>query len=502
MKSLALNQSTIGASFLSLAILLAGCNNNQTIDSRPPLATGAGAVPTAKPSRIRFPVSVSIDTLQQYANVAVPPAVSGSKGLGNFGPAAGNSLSWNLARLPVAVSGGGGRLTVATSIGGSVTVRGSIQPIRGDIGKLLGKLKPSQPYSQTADVGADILASIAPQLQADWSVVPHLAGQAIVREASARIAGIFDLSFRGELQGPVNDAVNRTVADLNARIAADRTLKGKALEAWTKLCEPVPVPVGNGLPDLSLRVSPRGFVATQPVIDASSVRLDLGLDAVVRLVPATTPAEACPPFNETMTIAASTDGVTSVALSADFGYDALNQALEAVRSKQPKVSGSGVEAEFSKIALAPLGDLLLLEVDGRFTETSFFGASATGTIYLAARPELDVAGQRLGFSNVSIDAASRDALGRVAVALGSTLSPLIESRLKEMTIDLRPVIEKARDSAAAAAAKLKDAKGPVRVSEAALDDQSLASLWHDAAGVHVAIEANGRIALEAIDIKP
>ena len=190
------------------------------------------------------------------------------------------------------------------------------------------------------------------------------------------------------------------------------------------------------------------------------------------------------------------------ALGADLGYEALNQTLEALRIKQPKVSGSGVEAEFTKITISSLGDRLLLTVDGRFTETSWFGASAAGTIYLAATPVLDAAGQTLGFSQVTIDAASRDALGKVAAVLGNALSPLIESRLQEVKIDLKPQIAKAQASANAAATTLKAGTGPLRVSEAALDGLKLASLWHDESGLHLAIEANGRIALEAIDIKP
>jgi hypothetical protein len=409
-----------------------------------------------------------------------------------------------LARSPLSVSGADAKLSVATSIGGTVTVRGKIQPIRGDVGKILGKLKikPSQPYSQTADIGADVSASAAPQLQADWSVTPNLTGQATMREASVRIAGIFDLSFRSELQGDVDKAVNNAVADLNARLAADRTLKTKAAEAWAELCKPLPVSAGEGLPDLSLRVSPRGFIATQPIINADGVRLDLGLDAVVRLTSVGEPAEDCPPFNETLTITESTDGVTAVSLRADLGFEALSQALETLRAEKPEVSGSGVEAELSRITVGPLGDRLLLAVDGTFSESSWFGASAMGTIYLAATPKLDAARQMLGFDNVSIDAASRDALSSVAVVLGNALSPLIESKLKDMTFDLKPEIEKARGAANAAAVKLKDEKNPVHVSEAALDDLKLAQLWHDDAGIHLTIEARGRIALEAVEIKP
>ena len=487
---------------LALLISLPGCGEPSTVAPSVPAQVGSATVPELTPSQVRLPASVSLETLRAFAETAVPQTISGAKGLGNFGPTSDNNLSWNLIRTPLTITGGGDQLSLSGSIGGTVRVAGKIKPIRGDIGKILGKANPSQPYSQSADVGADIAASISPRLRADWSIDPNLSARAIVREASARIIGVFDLSFRGELQGPVDDAVNKAVADLTSRIASDRTLKSKAAEVWTKLCEPLPVKTGDGLPELSLRVEPRGFIASQPQIDSSGVRIDAGLDATVRLVSANEPVAACPAFNELLTLAALGDGTTTLNLAAKLSYADINQALEKLRAEQSVIKGNGVEAELRKVTLSSLGNKLLLTVDGTFTETALFGASTTGTLYLAATPRLDRVRQTLGFADVTMDQRSRDAIGKVAESLAAVLSPLIEERLTASRIDLKPLAAKAKDDANAAAAALKSGGGPLKVTEASLTAIDLEQLWHDDTGVHVVIAAKGRLGIEAVNLLP
>ncbi len=462
----------------------------------------ASSAPEPSVSSIRIPITIAHETLAGFANVSVETSVQGGNQLGNFGPASGNSIRWSLSRTPIAVSGADGRLTVSTAVNGSVTVAGSIKPIRGDIGKLLGRANPSQPYSQTADVGASLTVSAAPELHTDWSIEPNLQASANVHEASARIMGLFDISFRSELQGPLDEAVTKERDKLSELIRSDQSLRNEAMKAWTELCRPIPVVVGDGLPDLSLRIEPKVFAATQPVINAGGVSVELGLEAFVRLTSAGEASGECPPFNETLALAAAPDGGVTISLQAKLDYRSINTALEKVRAANPVVSAPGVEAQLSRVTLSPLGSSLLVTVEGRFAETRFFGAGANGTLYLAVSPELDETEQTVTLRGATLHVESREALLKVAAALSSLLGPAIEARIAAVSFDLKPEIEKLRGDVNKAAEALRTQSGPTRASEAMLDSIALGALWHDETGVHVTVQATGRVALEALAIAP
>jgi len=497
---------TIGRSLPALfaAVVVStvtGCDEPIVAPERP-LPEGTSPAPPLASSELRVPITVSMDALRAYAESAVPPAVSGQKGLGNFGPAANNELQWSFSRSPLSVSGADGRIAVATSIGGRVTVHGSIQPIRGDLGRFLRRLRPSQPYSQSADVGVDFSASIAPTLRPDWRIEPNLAAQAIVREASARVVGIFDLSFRGELQGPLDAAVENERAKLAQRIVDDQTVRREAEKAWTTLCQPIPVRTGAGGPLLSLRISPIGFEASQPAIGPDGVRLDLGLGARLALVGANEPVGDCPPFPAELSIRPALDGTT--VLSVDGTLDAVTVAdlLEAQRKANPVWEANGLRVDVDRLALRPNGAGLVLAVEGRFSETRWFGAAARGTVYLTAKPVLDPVRRQLRLDGVALDVASASALDGVAAAFGQLLAPLLAARLEGVTIDLDPTLRTARERANAALAGAgAGAPSGIAVRVATVDDVSLAALWMDPDAIHVRAEAKGRIELAVTEIE-
>ena len=152
-----------------------------------------------------------------------------------------------------------GRFSLSTRIGGTATVRGRVQPIRGVIGKLLGELKPSIPYSQTVWLAARVVASAAPELTEDWRLQPNIQGTVQLEEARARIAKVFDLSLKDTLQNQVKGAINKEVALLNQRVVQDDFVERAARDAWVELCRPIMVSDVGDEP-LFFSISPQEFL--------------------------------------------------------------------------------------------------------------------------------------------------------------------------------------------------------------------------------------------------
>lgn len=472
----------------------------EQFDIKPPTSPPIDARSFETPeSQVLVPVEVSLRALEQAAEEGVPRKKSGEKDLPNYGPAAKNKIEWQLTRTSISVSESNGRLHLETKIAGSATVRGRVEPIRGTIGKLLGKLKPAVPFSQTVKLAATVHASMKPRLTKSWRVQPNIQGQAQLEEARARIAKIINLSFKSKLQGDVNRAINKEVVRFNERVEEDDFLEKAARDAWAKLCSPISV--GDvGQPPLFLVIKPLEFLAMQPEIDGESVQVGLGLRAKTRLLSNVPEDLDCSKFPQELTIVKEVNGGSVIALDATLSYSVLNEQLARQLQDGGLIETRGARAEIKVITLAPFGNRLLATVEGTFRETRFLGTRVEGKLFFDVEPTLDEGEQTIGIKNVKIDASSNQALGKVAAGVLSVLAPAIEERLRRVTLDLKPLAEKERERASKALRRLAGKQSGFGFSKADISKIRLREIQVDNTGVRVLLMVRAKLAVDAITV--
>jgi len=492
-----------GLGMWSLLLLSPLAAFSQELSSEKP-STGSPAsvkAPLITTSRILVPLSISTALILKKVENSVPRTQSGSKGLRNFGPAADNSLSYSFNRSDISMSGHGGALKAAGEVKGTVRVQGRIKPVRGTAGKLLGKVNPRVPYSQSLNLTGKISAKISPRILPNWRIQPNLSGAVTLTEARARIANAFDLSLRGEIQPDVNNKVAQEITRLNQQIANDTTLENEARKQWVRLCEPIPI--GNEDAQFYLHVTPIGFLASQPVIDSNNISISLGLDAKLQLSDKTRLDAQCPEFNSTLRILESVQSQTSLSINGNVSYEALNNLLDRELGKELIDETTNIMVLPEEIEIANHGDKLLLTVQAEFVQDGWFWDTKTkGTIYLEAKPVLDAESQKIRFENVKLSINSKEALGKVFSTLVTAFSSLIENEVTKISIDLVPEIDKAKAKVASLKDKLQDDQNnPIAVQEMKLDDLTLAGIWHDSKAIYVSINASGTMSAEILQIE-
>ncbi|TPG55482.1 DUF4403 family protein [Roseomonas nepalensis] len=469
---------------------------------RPPTPQANVVAPAIDPSFLVVPLRLTTARVVELANDRVPSTVGDKNDLPNFGPTANNRLTWAFARRDITGSAQGGRLILSTTISGSVTVDGKIQPIRGTAGKWLGRLAPSQSYSQPLRVAAEVTATAAPELLPGWRVAGKLEASALLTTASAEIANLFDLSLRDVLQPRVNEAITKALRDLEVRISADQSLERAAHDAWSRACQPAEIKLDAGRPSLWLSINPIGFLATQPTIGTDFVEISLGLRATPSVTSAKPEGRPCSPFPREVEIAREIPSQSEVMVQAYLDYAALNAAIAAELARNNVVGNEEAQARILGMSLSAHGEMILASIDAEFRENRFFGARATGRLFVAIRPGLDAEAQVLRIESARIDGRSSELLASVGLGALRALAPVIETRLAGLSFDMRPQLQELRNRVREVAAKAPSSSDALRITQASLDDVRLVGIGHGPDGLQLTGAARGRIALEVVRLTP
>lgn len=436
-----------------LALSLAGCSP-EDISSAEPIVENAAPTLPSRPSVVVVPISVALADLQAALEKAAPQSEAGSRPdpIGN--PVVDDTLTWEFRRTPISVAAQGDKLAASTSIGGVVRVQGSVRLIRGDLGRLLGGLNPTNvPFSAHADLSAEAILTAAPVLNANWTVNPRLTGTARVTEASIPIAGVTSLSVRGEVQPKLDEKVAQLVARLNARISADDGLRKAAARAWADLCRshPISAPGATGA-KLFLSVEPVAAHALPPRVEGDRLTLTVGVTAATRLGDTETPP-ACAPLPD---IAPATAEGLALDVPISLGYPTLSNALtEEARRKPVRTADGAFELAVGKVTLGPAGSEVIASVELKGSEKRWFGASYAGTVHLRAVPSYDPGSRILKLSALRLDTGSDASLSRhgatarliaplVIALVGSEISHSLASDLDRANLKVRQAIEELR----------------------------------------------------------
>src|SRR5258708_29261374 len=130
-------------------------------------------------------------------------------------------------------------------------------------------------------------------------------------------------------------------------------------------------------------------MAVQPGVDASGVRVTVGIEAETRITPTQTKPDC--PFPEKISIIPPTTGGVSIGVPIDVPFTDLNKILQTQLTGRtfPEDGSGSVDVTVKSASVAASGERLLISlvVEAR-EKNSFFGFGGEATVHIWGRPML------------------------------------------------------------------------------------------------------------------
>ena len=385
----------------------------------PHLATQALPPLEAQASTVTLPITIPHASIAQALEAATPASIADESRV------FGKTVRWSVARGPFRAAGRSGRLGIGS--------------------KLHGKVKRK---SRTlATLSGRMHLGMQPRLTPHWRLIPNLSPH--VKLDHATVFFLFNIA------GLVEPLLNAELAEVQARAAQeieeDDFLEREARKQFDQLCRSFQL---RESPPLWLEAKPTGVHAAQPHIGPDNIRLQFGFDVETRILAHATQPQC--PFPAQLELVDPEPGRFDFALPAEFSYDAIAEAV------QHELIGNtyGDALRIDAIRIRPHGQALLIAADISMAAGGWLKMDTEGTLYLLAKPQLDIKRQAIAFTNVEMDLASRDALAEIAAAAAEPV--LVRLLSDRMLLHLEPVLQKIGAQAQKALADLSSEKFQIK----------------------------------------
>jgi len=440
-----------------------------------PPAPPERVLPVAESTPDSFlPVTLSVTRadLERLAENRLPALVQGSR------PVEEEFFRGNLffqarkgGRAAVALSGG--RVLLTVPIGLAARFRGEVRALGLGV-----------PASATADGACLATLSVAPLLQADWT----LRSRPALSVAWTRPPGVDVAGVRITFQGAADSFLDAKAREMASRFdaAADEALRIRdtVRRAWDSLREPIRLARS---PELWLSVRPGSLAAAPLEISGDRAVLRASLRAKLSVVagetPERTPPRALPPLRTRL----PGRGGFRLSLPILLTYEALAERLRAeVVGRALDLGGPELSVESVRVYGSGARLVIALSVRARGGR-SFLAPRLAGTIYLSGIPALDAERQVLSVREVSLDPGTKGLLARTAAWL---LRPALSRAVGEALVF--PLDGAIRDARVGVATFLKGTRvGEEFLLSGSLGELRLAEIRVEERGVAARAEATG-----------
>jgi hypothetical protein len=466
---------------------------------QPQLAETPPLKPLAPASTIVIPITIPLAALSTSLDAATPRSFSGKRENPMFMPFGKTDINWRINRGPLVVAGRPEGLTLSTTLSGTLHITDQAKSRRAEATASAGTDLQrwvqdliADALEQRGDIRASARLTAQPALLPVWRVDPKLRGQISIPEGGLRIAGVA-VEVTEEVKAAIDTAVSEELKRMQARLRAHPLMEQIARREWAKMCGSISLAgVAAGNRNLHLELRPVRLLASQPVIDATSVRLTVGAEAQARVIAApNTPNCAFPPRLEI--IEPLQEGRFSVVAPIELPFAEINQLLnQQLRNRTLPEQAVAGQITVHRVRVLPSGERLLitLRVTAR-EQASWLGLGATATVYLSAKPELDRVQQVLRLSEMSIDVQSRAGFGLFGAAARAALLYFADSIEQNAVIDLKPFMAEARTGIEAAMARF-DRAGDGISADFAVTNLRIVGVEFDSRILRLMAEAEGR----------
>lgn len=431
----------------------------------------AAASPTelhlASRSRARLPVRITFASIQTMANLGLATRFTGKKDDPVARPQViDDKLTWTVTRGTVAVGagptddGGRRRLKIAAPLTGTARLRATVDLGRKGEGsnggangrsrKLFGLIKlPRFKVNVSGDLAGDLTVLSAPELRADYRIVPHLAADATITRAEVPVRRLGRVDVRVPVQLAIDKSKDRLVAAAEKRIAESDVLRKSLARHWDRLF--IVRQVRND-PITWLVIAPTGLEAAQPKVEADALVLGIGVRAETRVVvAATVPANPPRPMPAKLVlIDRVTEGGFDLEIPVSLSWREINQlANDPKSSTRARLKIDALarrhDVTLGKIALRPSGTSVLLAVAMTARTGGILGDKLDGTLYLVGRPAMRAGSNILVFTGLRHHVSTRDMVATAASWLVS--GPMMQALGAGLAIDLKPALDRAAEQA-------------------------------------------------------
>jgi hypothetical protein len=471
----------------------------------PPLAALPPLPPATRNSIIMSPVSITLGAIRDAAEKATPRNFAGKADNPVAQLLQNADISWTASRGAIAATGGQDSLSLATPRTGKLNATGSLKAtgaVSDAIGSLLGASAAKQVgainiknLNANAEIKGSVVITMRPRIAANWHLEPNFAAQVNLSDSTLSVSGA-----RLNVASQVKPVIDRTVADqlnvIGDRIRNDLTLMRSARAQWVRACRSLPLQGASAaLPPVWLEIKPTRAIAAQPVIDAFTVTVTIGIEAETRVTPSETRPDC--PFPDKITVIPPTNGGINVAVPIDVPFTELNKLVDSeLAGRTFPEDGSGPVAVTVKHAsITPSGNRLLISLLVRAKEKqSYFGFGAEATVHIWGRPTVDQEQQILRLSDLQLAVESDAAFGLLGAAARTAVPNLERALIERTVIDLKPFSDNVRDKIAAAIAQFQKNESGIRV-DTNVGNLTLTDIAFDTQTLRVIAAAEGNMSV-------
>lgn len=440
----------------------------------------------AASSQLQLELHIAIEALQQSVDAAAPQALDGTIDDPTDALTKDN-ITWTLNRGPIVLHSSAGALAFRLPFTGEATLAGVFGLKRRNKGAL-GWLEEmlSEPFSQKVTIAGTISGRLRPVLKPDWHVDPRLELQLDFSTAEATLFGkALKISFRGELEKFVKGKVEELVAQLNARAAADQTLRKQLVESWNALHQTRQI---SESPAIWLSLQPEALSASEPLVTDTDVVVRVGASVHTKLQLGSAPVTPAAPPMPAPTAAQTTAGSFALTVPLAIQLDALHNVSPQALGLADTFETAAGAVQVKRLFL--LGDAGVLYLGADIEAGSGWPQQAQGTIYLAGTPVLDRQRQELRIDDLNYELRTSDYL---AAAADFLLQATVLAELRERAVfDLGAIETGLRTKAGAEIAKLRAALPPGIELDFDVTQLELSGLVVDQGWLIVVAKAEGR----------
>jgi hypothetical protein len=457
-------------------------------------------------STVLAPVTIALSAIRDAADRAAPRNFNGKAN--NPAPQLiqNADINWTAARGAISATGANNAIALSSIVTGTINAKGALsQEAGGAISGLVGQMFGGKAGEQVgriairdlnanADIRANVAVQAEPRLTTNWRVDPNIAAQVNLADTNLNASGI-RLNVNDQIRPLMDKMLEEQLASVRERARNDPTLEQTARREWTKMCRSIPLPAAApGLPNLFLEMKPTKAVAAQPRVDATNVKLMLGIEAQTIVTTSQTKPDC--PFPAALQIVDPLDkGKVNVGVPIDMPFTEVNKIISAQLQGRtfPEGDDGPVAVTVKSATVTPSGERLLISllVNAR-EKKSWFGLGADATVHVWGRPVLDSAQQTLRLADIELAVESEAAFGLLGAAARQAM-PFMQKALSERaTIDLKPFATEAREKISAAMADLRKNEHGVKV-DANITAVRLADIAYDSKTLRIVAEADGSI---------
>ncbi len=374
-------------------------------------------LPRPETSLLALRIAVPVTLLDELANRELPPRFEGGERRDFHKRITNGAYSWDVTRGEIRFRNTGSGLAFAAPFEGKAALQGEIDAVIAKI-----------PLSGKADLAGTAGGTLAPEVQADWSVEANLVPELDLQKAALSLGQLGRIDVGEFLGGNLGQFLQTEARKVTPALRKHLNLRREVTKLWNEahLVRQVSTdpPVWAQVTPKRLLVGSIDYGTPEEVALAVAVESETFLTNRAPAVPARAPLPPMSPLDG----ASGTDLRLPVVVSLmELNELLAGEDFEIDTGVGAKVRVHGLRAEVGQ------GGYLNLKLDLE-ADKSRLGRGVAGSIWVRGRPVIDYDKQTLGFADVELTVETRDQLTAAAAWLLEGM--LVKGLEAQLRVDL------------------------------------------------------------------